>query len=81
MPMASISKQRHFHGVSSHWNCGCFYVDQVPLKANAICERMHQTVGKIVCTVVHANVQNAQELVDMALATMMHAPQELVHQA
>jgi len=44
--------------------------------ANAICERMHQTVGKVLRTllsneVIHNN-QHAENLIDNALATAMH---------
>jgi transposase InsO family protein len=46
-------------------------------QANAVCERMHQTVGNILRTLLHVNrPQNAQaaaQLVDEALATAMHA--------
>ena len=44
--------------------------------ANAICERMHQTVGNVLRVLVHAhpppNVQVAEDLVDQALATAIH---------
>lgn len=46
-------------------------------QANAICERMHQTVGNILRTLLCAhppdNVNQAATLVDQALATAMHA--------
>ena len=46
-------------------------------QANAVCERMHQTVGNILRTLVHAhpprNIQNAEALIDESLATAMHA--------
>ena len=46
-------------------------------QANAICERMHQTVGNVLRTLLYSNppttVEGAQELVDEALATAMHA--------
>ena len=45
--------------------------------ANAICERMHQTVGNILRTLLYTNppttVSGAADLVDQALATAMHA--------
>lgn len=45
--------------------------------ANAICERMHQTVGNILRTILHTDpphtVTEARALVDSALATAMHA--------
>jgi transposase InsO family protein len=45
-------------------------------QANAICERMHQTVGNILRTLLHGEpvtAQTAPEIVDNALATAMHA--------
>jgi hypothetical protein len=46
-------------------------------QSNAIVERMHQTVGNILRTLVYANppqdTQSAEELVDSALATASHA--------
>ena len=45
-------------------------------QANAICERMHQTVGNILRTLLHGepvNAANAAEIVDNALATATHA--------
>ena len=45
-------------------------------QANAICERMHQTVGNILRTLLHGepvNAANANDIVDNALATAMHA--------
>jgi transposase InsO family protein len=45
-------------------------------QANAICERMHQTVGNILRTLLHGEpvtAQTAADIVDNALATTMHA--------
>ena len=46
-------------------------------QANAVCERMHQTVGNILRTTLRAhppeNMQEAGAIVDGALATAMHA--------
>ena len=46
-------------------------------QSNAICERMHQTVGNILRTTIHTNpphnVTQARTLVDGALSTAMHA--------
>jgi len=45
-------------------------------QANAICERMHQTVGNILRTLLHGepvNAENANDIVDNALATASHA--------
>ena len=44
--------------------------------ANAICERMHQTVGNILRTILHGETvtaATAEAIVDEALATAMHA--------
>ena len=45
--------------------------------ANAICERMHQTIGNILRTTIYTNpphnVTEARQLVDDALASAMHA--------
>ena len=47
------------------------------LQANAICERMYQTVGNALRTLLHssspATVNGAKDLVDNVLATDMHA--------
>jgi RNase H-like domain found in reverse transcriptase/Integrase zinc binding domain/Reverse transcriptase (RNA-dependent DNA polymerase) len=52
-------------------------------QANAICERMHQTVGNVLRTLLHvhppANVQQANDLIDSALATAQHALRSTVH--
>ena len=46
-------------------------------QSNAICERMHQTVGNILRTVIYtnppANQLEANQVLDNALATAMHA--------
>jgi len=44
-------------------------------QANAICERMHPTVGNILRTLIHGNHLNLTDprVVDNALATAMHA--------
>jgi transposase InsO family protein len=40
-------------------------------QANAVCKRMHQTVGNILLTLIHTNppqvVQNAEQVIDYAL--------------
>jgi len=52
-------------------------------QSNAICERMHQTVGNVLRTLLHVhrptNVQQITELVDTALSTTMHAIRSTVH--
>ena len=51
--------------------------------ANAICERMHQTVGNVLRTLVHQNpprgMRQAKDLVDEALAIAQHALRCAVH--
>ena len=51
--------------------------------ANAICERMHQTVGNVLRTLVHQNpprgMRQAKDLVDEALAVAQHALRCAVH--
>jgi transposase InsO family protein len=52
-------------------------------QANAICERMHQTVGNILRTLLHENppknVSSAKDLIDEALSMAMHAMRASVH--
>ena len=52
-------------------------------QANAICKRMHQTVGNILCTLLHVNPPNtvgaSKELIAEALSTAMHAMRSSVH--
>lgn len=54
-------------------------------QSNAICERMHQTVGNLLRALCHTNppqnVVDANELVDSALATAMHAMRSTVHRS
>ena len=51
--------------------------------ANSVCERMHQSVGNILRTMLHGNppknVTKANELVDDALSTAQHAMRTSVH--
>jgi transposase InsO family protein len=52
-------------------------------QANAICERMHQTITKSLRILIHEhppnNIANIAELVDSALATSLHAIRSTVH--
>ena len=52
-------------------------------QANAIYERMHQTVGNILRTLLYSNpprtVANAADLIDQALGTSMHAMRTNIH--
>ena len=52
-------------------------------QANAICERMHQTVGNILRTLLHENppkdVGSGKKLIEEALSIAMHALRSSVH--
>jgi hypothetical protein len=52
--------------------------------ANAICKRMHQTVGNVLLTFIHSNppittLQNSKDFIDKALSIAMHAMQARIH--
>jgi hypothetical protein len=53
------------------------------LQANAICERMHQTVGNILRTLLHGEpamiISKAKEFIDESLSIAMHAMRLGVH--
>ncbi len=52
-------------------------------QANAVCERMHQTVGNVLRTLLHSeppqNITTAKEFVDEALSIVMHAMRAGIH--
>jgi len=52
-------------------------------QSNAICERMHQTVGNVLRTLLHGeppqNINSAREFVDEALSIAMHAMRVGMH--
>jgi hypothetical protein len=52
-------------------------------QSNAICERMHQTVGNVLRTLLHGkppqNIANAKDYVDKALSIAMHAMRVGIH--
>jgi hypothetical protein len=52
-------------------------------QSNAVCEKMHQTVGNLLITLLHGNppqnIANAAQYVDKALSIAMHAMQAGVH--
>jgi hypothetical protein len=60
---------------------GCLF-NQKKNQSNAICERMHQTVENVLRTLVYSNLQcimtQAQDIIDDALATVMHTMQTIV---
>jgi hypothetical protein len=51
-------------------------------QSNLICERMHQTVGNILRTLLYSNppqnMTQARDIIDLALATTMHAMRRTV---
>jgi hypothetical protein len=60
----------------------CALVPKNP-QSNAICKRMHQTVGNVLGTLLHGeppqNISDAKEFVDKALSIAMHAMRAGVH--
>jgi hypothetical protein len=52
-------------------------------QSNAVCERMHQTVGNVLRTLLHGeppqNITKAKEYVDEALSIAMHAMRAGIH--
>jgi len=54
-------------------------------QANAVCERMHQTVTNILRPLLHAHfpqtAQAASDIVDTALATASHASRATLHRS
>jgi hypothetical protein len=52
-------------------------------QSNTVCERMHQTVGNVLRTLLHGdplqNIANAAQYVDEALSIAMHPMQAGVH--
>ena len=52
-------------------------------QTNAVCERMHQTVGNVLRTLLHGeppqNIATAKEFVDEALSIAMHAMRVGIH--
>ncbi len=52
-------------------------------QSNAVCKRMHQTVGNVLRTLLHGepsqNIANAKEYVDEALSITMHAMRAGIH--
>ena len=52
-------------------------------QSNAVCERMHQTVGNVLRTLLHGeppqNITSAKEYIDEALSIAMHAMRAGIH--
>ena len=82
-PMRCIhDKGGEFIGSEFQWLLNMFSVKDVQSTAknpqsNSICERMHQTVGNVLRTLLYSNppqnMTQAREIIDQALATAMHA--------
>ena len=75
-------KGNEFIGGEFQWLLSRLSVKDIPStsknpQSNAICERMHQTVGNILQTLLHSNppakVTQARDIVDQALSQAMHA--------
>jgi len=64
-----------------HVKEGC--TSTIKPQSNAICKRMHQTVGNVLRTLLHGeppqNIPNAKDYVDEALSIAMHAMRVGVH--
>eukprot|EP00804_Cyclotella_cryptica_P018077 CCRYP_017618-RF/>CCRYP_017618-RF protein AED:0.32 eAED:0.31 QI:0/0/0/1/0/0/2/0/448 len=82
-PMRCVhDKGGEFIGSSFQWLLELFSIKDVCStsknpQSNAVCERMHQTVGNVLRTLVHSNppqnMTQARDIIDDALATAMHA--------
>jgi hypothetical protein len=77
-------KRGEFMGQSFQWLLEMFSIKDVcstskKSQSNAICERMYQTVNNVLRTLVHTNpptnMTQARDIIDDALATVMHAMQ------
>ena len=75
-------KGGEFIGSAFQWLLNMFSVKDVQStsknpQSNSICERMHQTVGNVLRTLLHGNpplnLTQAREIIDQALANAMHA--------
>src|SRR6056300_956309 len=82
-PMRCVhDKGGEFIGSEFQWLLNMFSIKDIQSTAknpqpNSICERMHQTVGNILRTVLYSNppknMSQARDIIDEALATAMHA--------
>ena len=82
-PMRCVhDKGGEFIGSEFQWLLNMFSVKDVQSTAknpqsNSICERMHQTVGNVLRTLLYSNppqnMTQARDIIDQALATAMHA--------
>ena len=80
-------KGGEFIGSEFQWLLNMFSVKDVQSTAknpqsNSICERMHQTVGNVLRTMLYSqppqNMTQARDIIDQALATAMHATRTTV---
>ena len=80
-------KGGEFIGSEFQWLLNMFSVKDVQStsknpQSNAICERMHQTVGNILRILLHknppVNITQARDMIDQALAQAMHATRTTV---
>ena len=82
-PMRCVhDKGGEFIGSEFQWLLNMFSVKDVQFTAknpqsNSICERVHQTVGNVLRTLLYSNppqnMTQARDIIDQALATAMHA--------
>ena len=74
---------RHFQHVLDKYGIRKHPTSVKAPQANAICERMHQTVGNSLRAMAHLQppqgVENAAQMVDTALANCMYATRVAVH--
>jgi hypothetical protein len=73
-----------FQTMLNRWSIEAHPISVQNPQANAVCERMHQTVGNLPRTLLYTanpshNLQQANDLVDTALATASHALRSTVH--
>jgi transposase InsO family protein len=72
-----------FQTMLNRWGIEAHPISVRNPQANAVCERMHQTVGNLLRTLLYTNpphnLQQANDLVDTALATASHALRSTVH--
>ena len=82
-PMRCVhDKGGEFIGSEFQWLLNLFNIKDVQStsknpQSNSICERMHQTVGNVLRTLLYTNpprnMTQARDIIDQALATAMHA--------
>jgi len=72
-----------FAALLSHWDIKPKQTGVKNAQANAICERMHRTIGNLLRSLCHTNppqnINDANLLVERALATTSHALRSTIH--